>query len=53
MSRLRGSDVVAVTELGVAPLVDAGTDLEDEVPSPDGSPSTDAVKPGEVVLPED
>ena len=48
-----GSDVVAVTELGGAPLVDAGTDLEDELPTPDGSPSTDAVKPGEVVLPED
>ena len=34
------------------PLVDSGTDLEDELPTPDGSPSTDAVRPGEVVLPE-
>ena len=47
-----GSDVVAFPELGVAPLVDSGTDLEDELSTPDGSPSTDAVKPGEVVLPE-
>ena len=47
-----GSDVVAVPELGVAPLVDSGTDLEDELPTPDGSPPTDAVKPGEVVLSE-
>ena len=45
-----GSDVVAFPGLGVAPLVDSGTDLEDELPTPDGSPSTDAVKPGEVVL---
>ena len=41
-----GSDVLVVPELGVAPLVDSGTDLEDELPTPDGSPSTDAVKPG-------
>ena len=47
-----GSDVVAFPGLGVAPLVDSGTDLEDELSTPDGSPSTDAVKPGEVVLPE-
>ena len=46
-----GSDGLAVTELGVAPLVDSGTDLEDELPTPDGSPSTDAVTPEEVVLP--
>ena len=38
-----GSDVLAVTEIGVAPLVDSGTDLEDELPMLDGSPSTDAV----------
>ena len=47
-----GSDVLVVPELGVAPLVDSGTNLEDELPTPDGSPSTDAVKPGEVVLRE-
>ena len=28
------------------------TDLEDELPTPDGSPSTYAVKAGEVVIPE-
>ena len=41
-----GSDVVAFPDLGVAPLVDSGTDLEDELPTLDGSPSADAVKPG-------
>ena len=40
-----GSDGVVVPELGVAPLEDSGTDLEDELPTPDGSPSTDAAKP--------
>ena len=45
-----GSDGLVVPELGVAPLEDSGTHLEDELPTPDGSPSTDAVKPGEVVL---
>ena len=45
-----GSDVLVVLELGVAPLVDSGTDLEDELPTKDGSPSTYAVKPGEVVI---
>ena len=44
------SDGLVIPELGVAPLVDSGTDLEDELPTPDGSPSTDAVQPGEVVL---
>ena len=47
-----GSDGLVVPELGVAPLGDSGTDLEDELPTPDGSPSTDAAKPGEVVIPE-
>ena len=47
-----GSDVVAFPELGVAPLVDSGTDLEDELPTPDDYPSTDVVQPGEVALPE-
>ena len=32
-------------ELGVAPIVDPGTDLEDELPTPVGSPSTDVSKP--------
>ena len=41
-----GSDVLVVPELGVAPLVDLGTDLEDELPTADGSLSTDAVKHG-------
>ena len=34
------SDLLVVPELGVAPLVDSGTDLEDDLPTPDGSPST-------------
>ena len=46
------SDGVVFPGLGVVPLVDSGTDLEDELSTPDGSPSTDVVKPGEVVLPE-
>ena len=47
-----GSDGLVVPEPGVAPLEDSGTDLEDELLTPDGSPSTDAVKPGEVIVPE-
>ena len=47
-----GSDVVVFPELGAAPLVDSGVDLEDELPTPDGSRSTVAVQPGEVALPE-
>ena len=39
------SDGLVILELGVAPLEDSGTDLEDELPTPDGSPSTDATKP--------
>ena len=35
---------MVIPELGVAPLEDSGTDLEDELPTPDGSPSTDASK---------
>ena len=46
------SDVVVFPELDIAPLVDSGTDLEDELPTPDGSPSTDVVQPGDVALPE-
>ena len=40
-----GSNKLVVPELGVAPLEDLGTDLEDELPTPDGSPSTDAAQP--------
>ena len=40
-----GSNALVVPELGVAPLEDSGTDLEDELPTPDGSPSSDAVQP--------
>ena len=39
------SDGLVILELGVAPLEDSGTDLEDELPTPDGSPSTDAIQP--------
>ena len=31
-----------IPELGVAPLEHSGSDLEDELPTPDGLPSTDA-----------
>ena len=42
-----GGDLVGLIcpELGVAPLVDPGTDLEDEMPTPVDSPSTDDSKP--------
>ena len=40
-----GSNALVVPELGVAPLEDSGTDLEDELLTPDGSLSTDAVQP--------
>ena len=46
------SDVVVFPELGVASLVESRTDLEDELPTPDDSPSMDVVQPGEVALPE-
>ena len=46
------SEAVVFPELGVAPLVDSGTDLEDELPTPDGSPTTVVVQQGEVALPE-
>ena len=47
-----GSDVVVFPELGVAPLIDSGTDLEDELPMPDDSPVSVAVRPAEAALPE-
>ena len=40
-----GSNELVVPELGIAPLEDSGTDLEDELPAPDGSLSTDAAQP--------
>ena len=46
-----GPEGVAIPEIGVAPLVDLGTDLEDELSTPDDSPSTGAIRPEEVVLP--
>ena len=47
-----GSDVVVCPELGVVPLIDSGTDLEDELPTPDDSPVSVAVRPVEATLPE-
>ena len=47
-----GSDVVVFRDLGVVPLVDSGTDLEDEFLMPDGTLTTVAVQQGEVALPE-
>ena len=47
-----GSDVVVFPELGIAPLIDSGTDLEDELPTPDDSPASVAVHPAEAALPE-
>ena len=41
----RDSNGLVIPELGVAPLEDSGTDLEDELPTPYGSPSTDAIQP--------
>ena len=38
------SDGLVIPEFGVTPLEDSGTDLEDELPTPDGLPSTDASK---------
>ena len=46
-----GPEGVAIPELGVTPLVDSGTDLEDELPTPGDSPSTGVVGSEEVVLP--
>ena len=41
---------VAIPELDVAPLVNSGTDLEDELSTRDDSPSTDAPGPERVCL---
>ena len=40
-----GLIIPIIPEFEVAPLEDSGTDLEDELPAPDGSSSTDATKP--------
>ena len=42
---------VAIPELGVAPLADSETDLEDELPTPDDSPSMVDSDPERVCLP--
>ena len=44
------SDIVAVPELGVAPLMDTDTELEDELPTPEDSPLSNNSSPGEVLL---
>ena len=42
---------VAIPELGVAPLVDSETDLEDELPTPDDCPFMSDSSPEGVCLP--
>ena len=46
-----GPEGIVLPELGVAPLVDSGTDLEDELSTPNDSPSTGAPRPEGVGLP--
>ena len=46
------SDMVVFPELGIAPLIDSGTDLEDELPTPDDSPGSVAVGLAGAVEPE-
>ena len=46
-----GPEGIVLPELGVAPLVDSGTDLEDELSTPDDSPSTGAPRLDRVGLP--
>ena len=46
-----GPKGVAIPELGVAPLADTGTELEDEPPTPEDSPGMSASGPEEVCLP--
>ena len=45
-----GPEGVAIPELGVAPLVDSGTDLQDELSTPDDSPSVSTIRPEVVVV---
>ena len=44
---------VAIPELGVAPLVDSETDMEDELPTPDDSPSMRGLSSGVRPAPPD
>ena len=37
------SNIIIFPKLAVAPLIDSGTDLEDELPTPDNSPGSAAV----------
>ena len=46
-----GPEGVAIPELGVAPLADSGTELEDEHPTPEDSLVMSASGPEEVCLP--
>ena len=46
------SDVVVFPELGVAPLIDSGMDLKDELPTPDDFPVSVAVCSAEAAVPE-
>ena len=46
-----GPEGVAIPELGVTPLTDPGTELEDELPTPEDSPSVSASGPEGVWLP--
>ena len=39
-------------KLGVSPIIDSGTDLEDELPTPDDSPGSVAVSAAEAAVPE-
>ena len=46
------ADVVMFPELGVAPLIASGTDLEDELPTPADSPVSVAVRSAVAAVPE-
>ena len=45
-------DMVVFPELGVTPLIDSGTDLEVELPTPNNSPGLAAVSAAEAAVPE-
>ena len=44
--------MVVLPDLGVAPLIDSGTDPEDELPTPDDSPGSAAVSTAGASVPE-
>ena len=46
------SDMVVFRELGATPLIDSGTDLEDELLTPDNSPGSVAVSVAGAAVPE-